>query len=228
MNTRDFLRSGFMSSCLVVGVIFLYPILVIPKGELELLINACHLPFLDVYFKYVTNLGDGSLLAVLLITLLFYKYSSAIITAVSIVIQAVLVSLFKRWIYHGLERPTAFFPDGTALNFVEGVSVHKYNTFPSGHTATAFALFALLLVVINNRGVIISSILFLLAFSVGFSRVYLLQHFVIDAYFGAVFGVLSVVAAMWLYDGLFNEKRKKMLKSNSIRDVLKIKGKTSS
>ncbi len=221
---KDFLRSNFMAVCLGVSIIFIYPVLFFPKGEFELLINQFHLPALDLFFKYITNLGDGISMAILLIFLLFYNYNKAILTAFSIVFQAIIISVFKRWLFKGLERPVAFFNENIHLNYVDGVDIHSTNTFPSGHTATGFALFAILFIVINNRGVIISNLLFLLAFLVGFSRVYLLQHFVIDAYFGAIFGVLSVVLGLYFMKILFSEKKLEILDKTSLRTTFKKSG----
>lgn len=212
-----------MIFCLAAGFITSYPILIIPKGELELLINHHHLPILDVFFKYVTHLGDGSLMALLLIFLLFYNYYSSIITAFSIILQSIFISIFKRWLFQGLERPIAFFPEGIDLNVVDGVDIHSINTFPSGHTATGFALFAILFIVINQRGIILPAILFLLAFCVGFSRVYLLQHFIIDVYFGAIFGLLSVILGLYFMQLFFTNVYLEMLKQNSLRKTLKKK-----
>lgn len=214
---KYFLRSNLVVLCIGTSIIFLYPILFFPKGELELLINHFHNSELDLFFRYITHLGDGSVLAVLLVVLLFYNYYSVILTAFTIIFQSILVSLFKRWIFKGLERPVAFFDEGITLNFVEGVDVHKFNTFPSGHTATGFALFALLFIMINNRGVIFSTLVFILALLVGFSRVYLLQHFVIDVYFGAIIGVLSVILALYFSGILFTDKKMEILKRTSLK-----------
>ena len=209
-----------MMLCLGTTIVLTYPVLFFSKGELELLINHNHTAGLDVFFRYITHLGDGSLLAILLVVLLFINYSSTILATFAIVLQAIFVSIFKRWILKDLERPLAFFGDDVTLNFVEGVNVHSSNTFPSGHTATAFALFALIFIVINNRGIIISSLFFLLSFSVGLSRVYILQHFIIDAYFGAIFGLASVVIALLFVEKLFSEMQWARLNQSSLRDVI--------
>jgi membrane-associated phospholipid phosphatase len=205
--------------CLGCAIVLIYPVLFIEKGGLELLINQHHYSFLDIYFKYVTHMGDGLTLAILLIFLLFSNYTLAIVSSFSIVFQAIFVSIFKRWIFKGLERPLAFFDDSVTLNFVDGVDVHSSNTFPSGHTATGFALFALILLILKNRGTIISSVLFVLAFSVGFSRVYLLQHFFIDVYFGALIGVLSVVLGIYLAESIFTKDQLESWSTRSLRDV---------
>ena len=119
--TKGFLISNFMLLCYLSLFIILFPILIYPKGELELLINQNHNPFLDLFFKYITHLGDGILIALLLLILLLVNYTSAILAAFSIVFQSIFVSIFKRWIFKGLERPLAFSDGQVDLNFVEGV-----------------------------------------------------------------------------------------------------------
>ena len=214
--TKHFLVSKFMLLCYLSGLIMLFIIFIYPKGELELIINQRHSPLLDYFFKYITHLGDGIFLVLMLIALLFLNYTSAILTAFSIVFQSLFVSLFKRWIFKGLERPLAFFGDQVELNIVEGVDVHSTNTFPSGHTATGFAIFALLFIIIKNRGIIIATMLFALAFLVGFSRVYLLQHFIVDVYFGAIFGLLSVILGLYFLELFFTDNQIGKLNNTSL------------
>ena len=216
--TKEFLRSNFIAICLGAWLVLLYPVIFIPKGTLELVINANQTDFLNVFFKYITHLGDGLLLALLLVSLLFVSYSWSIITAFSIAVQAILVSLFKRWIFKGLERPLAFFGDDVQLNLVEGVDVHSSNTFPSGHTASAFTLFTLLCLVFHHRTLLISLFWVMLALFVGLSRVYLMQHFLIDAYFGAIFGVISVFAGLFLTELIFSEAKLSYLRHRSLRN----------
>lgn len=217
--TREFLRSPFIAFCVAMLFILAYPLLFFPKGELVVLINQHHAEGLDLFFKYITYFGDGSIMAILLVVLLFFSYKLSILTAFSILFQSVLVSLFKRWLFKGLERPTAYF-DGIDWNFVEGVNVHGSNTFPSGHTATGFALFALLVVIFDNRNYFLSLLFFLIASFVGLSRVYLLQHFVVDIFFGAIFGILSVVMALILMDKLFPKEQLDNLHRKSLLSTI--------
>jgi membrane-associated phospholipid phosphatase len=213
--TKEFLRSPFLAFCLAMLLVLAYPLLFFPKGELVLLINEHHTTTLDFFFKYVTHLGDGTVMAILLVGLLLVSYKLSILTAFSIIFQAIIVSIFKRWLFKGLERPTAYL-DGMDWHFVEGVNVHTTNTFPSGHTTTGFALFALLMIAFNNRNYILSILFFLMASFVGLSRVYLLQHFLVDIYFGAVFGILSVVLALMLMDKIFSKPKLDNLHKRSL------------
>jgi len=217
---REIFRSPFSILFLGFSLLFIYPILVFPKGELEFLINEFHTPGLDLFFKNITNLGDGICLAILTIGLLYYNYYYAVITVFSIIIQSMLVSLFKQWIFSGVLRPLSFFPEGTILNYVDGVEVLKINSFPSGHTATAFSLFLLLMLFTGQKRPWFAGLAFALAFCVGFSRVYLLQHFVVDVWFGAFFGVSSVLVAIWMSDLLFSKSTIQKLSTNSLRGFI--------
>jgi len=168
----------------------------IDKVELVIFLNHhfAH-PWLDVLFKYGTYLGDGIIYAFLIVALLFINYYYAILATTTAIVQTVFVHIFKKIIFKGMPRPTGIIPTEN-LQFVEGVDVHQSNTFPSGHTATGFAVFFLLALFARNHKCL-SAFCFLMALMVGFSRVYLLQHFFVDIYFGALFGTLAVWCS-WL------------------------------
>ena len=88
-----------------------------------------------------------------------------------------------------MARPWGFFEDPSVLHAIEGVKQNKHNTFPSGHTATAFALAVLLALIVKNRNW--TYLILILAAITGFSRVYLNQHFLVDTYVGAILGMIS-------------------------------------
>jgi membrane-associated phospholipid phosphatase len=74
------------------------------------------------------------------------------------------------------------------LHLVDGVQMLSYNSFPSGHSATIFALCLCLAAFSGlNRWKVV---LFFIAVLVAFSRIYLSQHFLSDTYFGSMIGVL--------------------------------------
>lgn len=198
----------FLSYFVILILAGLFPILFLEKGTIVLYLNR---EFYDstiaIFFKYITFLGDGILIGVLFIGAILYKYRYAIIVAISALAQLILVHINKQILFHGLPRPKAFFNElGTKLQMIEGVKVHSYNTFPSGHTATAFSIFFILSIMIERKG--LTFFFFLLAVLVGTSRIYLLQHFFIDAYFGAIIGVVSVLVALFIDNKLFAEKEK--------------------
>ena len=173
----------------------IFALLVFPKGELELIINQRITSLiLDQVFKYFTHLGDGLIILPLLVSLLFIKYKYAAVLAISSLYQLILVNVNKRIIFSDVVRPKVFL-EGHTLHLVDGVEVHNYNSFPSGHTTTAFAVFLLLSLIVKEKKW--SVLFFILSLSVGFSRIYLLQHFFVDVYAGSIIGCLSTIMAWY-------------------------------
>lgn len=168
----------------------------IEKGNFELLINRCNNPSLDQFFKYVTYLGDGVIMAVAGIILLFIRYYYTVILLLISALHGLFLFIIKRFFFLGAPRPKVYLHGVANLHFVEGVTIHSLNSFPSGHTATIFSLTLFLALIINRKNW--SFILFMLALVVGFSRIYLLQHFFIDVYYGSVVGVLSTLLVVFL------------------------------
>jgi membrane-associated phospholipid phosphatase len=153
------------------------------KGDDVLFLNGNHTPVMDVFFYYVTSLGNGYLLVavILLATLHSFRLSLTVLTtgAVAGLIGAAVKKVLP------LPRPAKFM-GRDAIHLVFDVDLHIRNSFPSGHTATAFCIAAVLAVYFRNN--ILSAGLITVAFLVGISRVYLGQHFIADAAGGAVLG----------------------------------------
>lgn len=163
-------------------------------GDIVLWINARHTVQGDFFFKYWTYLGDGILLGAIALYFLFTNMFRFYFMLVAIALQTAFVHIFKQWLYAGDPRPKTFFADSIdQLNFVEGVTVRGYDSFPSGHTATAFAMAMVLIYISKNM--YLRFLLFVSAILVGVSRIYILQHFGRDVFFGSLFGILSVVLA---------------------------------
>lgn len=173
------------------------PLLLLEKGTVLLFINKNHSFFLDGVFKILSSIGNGfSIVFIGVLLLLFFKVKYAFQFIFSFLIQLFIVLMFKEVLLHGSFRPFKYFGSNEGaviLNLVEGVKIYNFGSFPSGHTATIFFITTFLALCINNS--IITFLLILLSFFVGMSRIYLVQHFFIDVYFGSIFGVLSSVIA---------------------------------
>lgn len=176
------------------------PFLYFEKGTVLLFINKNHSHALDGVFKTLSSIGNGVSIAVVgVILLLFFKVKRVYQFLVSFLIQLFIILLFKKGILHGSLRPFKYFGSNEGaviLNLVEGVKIRRVGTFPSGHTATIFFIITFFALWLNNKATTFS--LFVLAFFVGASRIYLVQHFFFDVYFGALFGVLSSVLAFYI------------------------------
>ncbi len=176
------------------AIFFIFGLIVIsifPKGTEVIFLNQYATSSLDTFFKTYTELGNGILFIFPIVIALFIRYDYAIMGTISLLMTGILTYIFKQLLFKGLARPTAFFTNGELTHFIDGFEYHSYNTFPSGHTMTGFALLLFLSILCNKRW--ISGTALFLAVLVGISRVYLLQHFFIDIYVGAFLGIISVV-----------------------------------
>lgn len=175
-------------------------LLLVPKGFDLLLLNKNHCTTLDYFFRIWTFLGDGLFVVFAVVPILIIRFRLALVTFVSFALSGIVAQVLKR--IYDFPRPKAFFRDDTVLYFIEGVKVYSKHSFPSGHTATAFAFFLILSFASSNKR--FGLLFFIMAFLVGMSRVYLLQHFFIDIYFGSIVGVtissmLFIVSENWKY-----------------------------
>ncbi|HLF33233.1 MAG TPA: phosphatase PAP2 family protein [Cyclobacteriaceae bacterium] len=173
-------------------------VLLFEKGEAELWLNIHWNPIADIFFKYFTYLGDGIAFVILIIFLMFIRYYYIVLTLIVIIIQTLIVQGLKMQIFPDLDRPPFYFRNMPGLHFVEGVELHFNQTFPSGHSATIFAMATILSIAIPNKK--LTAVWYLIAILVGISRVYLMQHFFIDIFFGAMIGIGVVCLIHWLLE----------------------------
>ncbi|MBT3385897.1 MAG: phosphatase PAP2 family protein [Prolixibacteraceae bacterium] len=196
-------------------LVFTVLLVSIPKAELHIISNRANNIFFDYFFKYATYLGDGTMIAILFIALLFIKYRYAFVFLTGSLFTGIVVQLFKQVLFEDMFRPSKYFElfETYQLHFVEGVNLHSHNSFPSGHTATAFNLFFMLALTVKNNT--LKFLLFILAALVGYSRVYLSQHFLIDITIGSIIGVLLMLLPFlwfeksgkrWLNKSLFSNR----------------------
>jgi membrane-associated phospholipid phosphatase len=156
-------------------------------------INALHTSFGDTFFPYATNLGEFR--AVIAVTLFFlmFSYRKTLLLATSFAVSGILVQIVK-YIYHA-PRPVVYFEKHLDnIHFVKGIALLHTNSFPSGHTVTAFsAAVVLSYVVVNKRW---GFIFLLYAIMVAYSRMYLSQHFFEDVTAGSILGTMSTI--LWI------------------------------
>ena len=184
---------------LLIGAVFLT---CHTRAETHLIINSYHNSFLDTISPYITLLGDGWTTIIVILALLFIKYRYALLTAISFLIASFFTQFLRQTIFHGWPRPVKYFEGVHELHLVPGVANYSINTFPSGHTTTAFAMFFCLSILVKNN--FLKLFLFILALLVAFSRVYLSQHFFGDVYGSSLLGVFS---AMVSYFFILNMKK---------------------
>jgi membrane-associated phospholipid phosphatase len=161
--------------------------------EIMFWINRHHNSLSDSFFYYVTLLGEDTIWLVLLSYFAFEKYikgkenNRAIKVLLISWLSKVLVSVSLKNIFN-YPRPIEVYQHSSrTIHLVDGVTIHHWQSFPSGHTMTAFAFACVCLFVLNKPRLAIIPLL--IAMLVGYSRMYLFQHFPSDVFAGGVLGV---------------------------------------
>jgi membrane-associated phospholipid phosphatase len=178
---------------LVLGFVFLC---ICGKSNSFFLLNSFHNSTLDYFFILITNLGDGKIALIITAFALFlYKkkiYGLSLLYA--FLVSGIIAQVLKRLV--DTPRPKLYFANGEYTQFIDGIKIATQHSFPSGHTATVFAITAVIIIFIKNRKWQIPMLT--IASLVGYSRIYLGQHFLLDVLVGAIIGCLSGIAAIEL------------------------------
>ncbi|MFA6924639.1 MAG: glycosyltransferase family 39 protein [Bacteroidales bacterium] len=173
------------------------------KATIHITINKFHNHFLDFFFKYITYLGNGYFAVLVVIFLLLLKFKNAIILGLSSAVSGIIVMISKQIIFSNSLRPLKYFAGTYKLYLINGVDVHSFYSFPSGHTATAFSVFMCIAIIYGRK---YSKILMLLlAISVGYSRIYLSQHFMNDVLIGSAIGTFCALLFCYVMEKPKNE-----------------------
>jgi len=187
-----------MLSFFQINKFFLYPYLAIvlfvtsfnlmlDKAQIHLFLNQFHSLFFFFFFKWITHIGDGLLVIIAGIIMLLIRLKYGLMVLISYTASGILVQVLKKTIFSEIKRPRGFFEDSALIHWVEGVTVHSNQSFPSGHATSAFALFFTLCLITKNNYLKFGC--FLLAATIAYSRVYLSQHFLIDIVVGSIIGI---------------------------------------
>ena len=183
-----------------------------------LLNNGLECAWLDALMPVLTRLGDGvtTYLVAALVLLVAERRacpgSECATRRVLLGLAGLLVALVATGMtnselkgFFGRARPPALFKDlaaaGQVVVYTVAGPLHS-RSFPSGHTATAFA--AALFVGLRVRRVLVPALL--VALLVGLTRIYLGLHFPADIVAGAVVGSAWAVACAAAVRGLLGAR----------------------
>jgi membrane-associated phospholipid phosphatase len=174
-----------------IGLIFL---LTEGKATTFIILNPYHRHVLDTFFVYLTFLGDGLFaVIVILLFLLLRRWSQALQLLTAFLLSALLAQILKS--FFSMPRPKQFFAPGQYAFFITGVTHTGFASFPSGHSTSIFALATLLALFEKNKKA--NVVYLLVAVAVGYSRIYLGQHFLGDVLMGAFIGMVVAVGVYW-------------------------------
>lgn len=149
--------------------------------------------FLDFLMPMLSILGEGGMIwfAISIIMLLFKKTRvCAIAMMLSMALsfltgEIVLKNIFCR------ERPCHY----AQYSYIQMLVARPISySFPSGHTSSSFSA-AVAMFMYNKKAGIFAIVL---AFLIGFSRLYNFVHFPTDVFFGMLLGIASAILVVWL------------------------------
>ena len=166
------------------------------KNEAFLYLNANLGLFTDKVFEYSSYLAEGWIWIPYFIVLVgLYKKDKAFIL-MNFLISTLLTQFAKNFIFTTAMRPMASGLDATQIHSVPGVEIHTFNSFPSGHTATAFTLFILTTYLFPNKYALSIGIVY--AIVCAYSRIYLAQHFPLDLAGGILVALLTLPISIFI------------------------------
>ncbi len=159
-------------------------------------LNPYHSAILDAFFIKFTLLGDGLFsLAVFIMLLAMRRYYQAMQLLTAFLASALFAQMMKT--FFSMPRPKQFFNSGQYAYFIDGVTHIGFSSFPSGHATSIFTLATMLALFEKNKK---WNVCYLLAaVAVGYSRIYLGQHFLGDVIVGSLIGVSLSLVVHWLF-----------------------------
>ena len=196
LNIRQYRYGAVISLCIALAMLWVS--FSMGKNEFFLLLNGNLGSIADYFFAIFTNAGDASLwIVALLITLFVLKQKKLWPLLLSgFVISTILTQACKYFIFPNELRPYKAIPAKAAIHHVLFVQPLNLSSFPSGHTATAFSIYLVFCLLLPGRWWLWVGLLYGLL--VGYSRVYLAQHFPLDVAAGIIVGVVTVVASLYI------------------------------
>ncbi|MEP6613062.1 MAG: phosphatase PAP2 family protein [Mucilaginibacter sp.] len=175
-----------MLACIIIKLLF-------TKQQIYFAVNGAWSSFADEIAPYITDLGNGWTIVILSAVLVLFNYRAAFLMASTYAITSIAVQIVKY--IADANRPTLLYQDKLSLiHLVKGVEMLRFYSFPSGHTVTAFSTALLVTYLVKNKNW--GWLLFIVAVAVGYSRMYLSEHFFEDVTVGSALGV--VLTILWI------------------------------
>ncbi len=178
------------------------------REDIYFFINGLHTAWGDWFFPLVTHLGSTIAAVTLVAVLFFFNRRASFVLATAYCFTSLVGFALKFMV--AFPRPHRYFeqliqeattdPRIQHIYYVPGVDVlDNFRSFPSGHTICAFTAATVLAYFAKNK--IWTLVLLVLAMLVGYSRMYMSQHFFEDVTAGSALGVFLTVAWLAFIDG---------------------------
>ncbi len=230
-TTTGILREAFLSFIrrtrffLLLSLLFFITfggwLLTVEKGREVMLLNAFSDAAYDPAVLALTQLGLGSIAVAVALLLLLRNVYNSFLLLTSLAWVGFFTFITKRILFFQHPRPLHYFLYDDFPRFMHDVPLIYYNSFPSGHTMTIFAVAAMFSYLFARP--LWSILWFVLALMVGLSRIYLLQHFGIDVIAGAVLGIISACLSVVVLRRLIKPLQEERFKQPLVRLVKLLK-----
>jgi len=184
--TKNRILYGIWLVALLMG---LFLPLLTEKGDAILYLNQFYNTVSVAVFTFATRMGEWigfvfPLLYLVIFKPVRYQVGFLIVGLTTLV----LVYFFKQVVYPDAIRPIVYF-ESLNIDVLNRptISLNRKHSFPSGHTTAGYAYFFFVALCADKR--VFKLFFFACAFMVGFSRIFLVQHFVSDVFAGSTLGV---------------------------------------
>ena len=185
------------SISLIIAVLLFAAHLIWDRQTLFLIFNHDLGKIGDLFFTICTYLAEGWIWIPYFIVFYFVLKQNPLLLLLNFTLSTLLTQIPKHFIWDHVARPIASGIDTSLIHVVKGMEIFTANSFPSGHSATAFTLFLLSVKLLNTKKSLIIGLFY--AIFCAYSRVYLGQHFPLDVAGGITVALLSVEISNLLY-----------------------------
>lgn len=172
--------------------------------------NLHGIPFFNYLFKFITLLGELGFIWVATGVIMFFfkktrKCSIYIFVALfgSLVINDLILK-------HIISRPRPFTVNTDLAVFIEsiGLDLPTSFSFPSGHSFSSFACATMIFITLRKKWCFV----YILAFLIALSRVFIGVHYLTDILAGMILGTLTAIGLYYLCEFIlkkFNNRKQK-------------------
>jgi membrane-associated phospholipid phosphatase len=187
-------QAGSMLWMLVGSLVCFIVCTYLPFLNFSISLSQNHPFFLNVFFVNYTFMGNCLFASalILIIALYFKKYRLAGSLFISVFLSVIFVQIIKNLMHN--DAFSWYIERGQYLFFEEESGLGNYYSFPSGYTATGFAIASI--IAANQRNFMKVLLIYIGAGILGFSRIYLAQHNLAEVFAGATIGLTAAFISL--------------------------------
>lgn len=202
LNQAPILYQKASNLTILVGLLLIAVSAYLGRIPVFLFLNTDGGAFMDQFFKWTTWGAEGWVWIPYLIVLVTWFKKDIKLIVLNFLLSTLITQISKHVIWDDITRPILSGIPLNQIHTVPGQVTHAYNSFPSGHTATAFTLFLLTIYFFPTKWTFAIGLIY--AMVCAYSRVYLGQHFPMDLGGGMLVAVLSMQLSILIRQKISN------------------------